>query len=69
MLSSFAVISYTNNWIYVCFAVIGSWIGAYVTLKYLNRRQVIPRTVEGRPLRTSGDDHSVNGFPVRRSCR
>ncbi|MEZ5900319.1 MAG: hypothetical protein AB7S74_00965 [Hyphomicrobium sp.] len=34
MLSSFAVISYTNNWIYVLFAVVGSWIGAYVTLKY-----------------------------------
>ena len=34
MLSSFAVISYTNNWLYVLFAVIGSWIGAYITLKY-----------------------------------
>ena len=28
MLSSFAVISYTNNWIYVAFAIVGSWIGA-----------------------------------------
>lgn len=37
MLSSFAVISYTNNWVYVCFAVVGSWIGAYLTLKFFNR--------------------------------
>ncbi|MGJ4885513.1 hypothetical protein [Bradyrhizobium sp. HKCCYLRH1065] len=29
MLSSFAVISYTENWIYVAFAAVGSWIGAY----------------------------------------
>jgi uncharacterized membrane protein YhaH (DUF805 family) len=37
MLSSFAVISYTNNWIYVGFAIVGSWIGAYLTLKYFHR--------------------------------
>jgi hypothetical protein len=36
MLSSFAVISYTNNWIYVGFAIVGSWIGAYLTLKYFH---------------------------------
>ena len=35
-LSSFAVISYTNNWVYVVFAAIGSWIGAYVTMTYLH---------------------------------
>ena len=29
MLSSFAVISYTENWVYVGFAAVGSWIGAY----------------------------------------
>ena len=37
MLSSFAVISYTNNWIYVVFAAAGSWIGAYVTMTFLHR--------------------------------
>ena len=37
-LSSFAVISYTNNWVYVVFAAIGSWIGAYVTMTYPARR-------------------------------
>ena len=35
-LSSFAVISYTNNWVYVVFAAIGSRIGAYVTMTYLH---------------------------------
>jgi uncharacterized membrane protein YhaH (DUF805 family) len=37
LLSSFAVISYTNNWIYVCFAALGSWIGAYASLTFLHR--------------------------------
>jgi hypothetical protein len=37
LLSSFAVISYTNNWVYVCFAAIGSWIGAYASLTFLHR--------------------------------
>jgi len=42
MLSSFAVISYTNNWVYVGFAIVGSWIGAYVTLKYFHREPSHP---------------------------
>jgi len=37
LLSSFAVISYTSNWVYVIFAAIGSWIGAYVTITFLRR--------------------------------
>ena len=36
LLSSFAVISYTNNWAYVVFAALGSWIGAYVTMTFLH---------------------------------
>jgi hypothetical protein len=35
-LSSFAVISYTNNWVYVVFAAAGSWIGAYITMTFLH---------------------------------
>ena len=31
VLSSYAVISYTENWFYVAFAAIGSWVGAYLT--------------------------------------
>ena len=37
MLSSFAVISYTENWLYVGFAAAGSWLGAFLTLTVLHR--------------------------------
>jgi hypothetical protein len=37
LLSSYAVISYTENWIYVAFAAVGSWVGAYVTITFLHR--------------------------------
>jgi len=37
LLSAFAVISYTGNSIYVIFAAAGSWIGAYFSVRYLNR--------------------------------
>lgn len=36
VLSSFAVISYTSNWIYIVFAAAGSWIGAYLTMTFLH---------------------------------
>src|SRR6185312_4038025 len=32
LLSSFAVISYTDNWVYVGFAAVGSWIGAFASI-------------------------------------
>lgn len=38
LLSSFAVISFTQNWIYVLFAAAGSWIGAFLSLTFLHRR-------------------------------
>ena len=37
LLSSYAVISYTENWVYVAFAAAGSWIGAYLSLTFLHR--------------------------------
>ena len=37
LLSAFAVISYTKNWGDVCFAAVGSWIGAYVSMTLLRR--------------------------------
>jgi hypothetical protein len=37
LLSSYAVISYTENWVYVGFAAVGSWLGAFVTITYLHR--------------------------------
>jgi hypothetical protein len=39
LLSAFAVISYTRNWVYVCFAAIGSWLGAYASVTFLQRRR------------------------------
>jgi uncharacterized membrane protein YhaH (DUF805 family) len=42
LLSSFAVISYTNNWLYVLFAAAGSWIGAYVSMTFLHRPPANP---------------------------
>jgi hypothetical protein len=37
LLSSFAVISYTQNWVYVFFAAAGSWLGAFLTITFLHR--------------------------------
>jgi hypothetical protein len=40
MLSAFAVISYTGNAIYVLFAALGSWLGAFGAVSWLNRADV-----------------------------
>ena len=40
LLSAFAVISYTRNWIYVGFAALGSWVGAYLSMSFLRRGAV-----------------------------
>jgi hypothetical protein len=37
VLSSYAVISYTENWMYVAFAAIGSWLGAFASITFLHR--------------------------------
>jgi hypothetical protein len=37
LLSSFAVIHYTENWVYVGFAAAGSWIGAFATISFMHR--------------------------------
>ena len=37
LLSSYAVISYTENWAYVVFAAAGSWIGAFASITFLHR--------------------------------
>jgi hypothetical protein len=38
LLSSFAVISYTQNWVYVGFAAVGSWLGAYASMTFLRAK-------------------------------
>ena len=42
VLSSYAVISYTENWAYVAFAAVGSWVGAYASLTFLHRPPGVP---------------------------
>jgi hypothetical protein len=37
LLSSYAVISYTENWAYVGFAAAGSWLGAFTSITFLRR--------------------------------
>ena len=37
LLSSYAVISYTENWAYVGFAALGSWLGAFASVTFLHR--------------------------------
>jgi uncharacterized membrane protein YhaH (DUF805 family) len=37
LLAAVSVISYTSNPIYVAFAALGSWVGAYLSLTWLNR--------------------------------
>ena len=38
LLSAFAVISYTGNPSYVVFAAAGSWLGAFASMTWLQRR-------------------------------
>src|SRR6201986_2714483 len=45
LLSSYAVISYTENWIYVAFAAAGSWVGAFVTITFLQLPPTVPPPV------------------------
>jgi hypothetical protein len=37
LLSAFAVISYTENAVYVLFAAAGSWLGAFASVSWLRR--------------------------------
>jgi hypothetical protein len=37
LLSAFAVISYTENALYVLFAAAGSWLGAFASVSWLDR--------------------------------
>ena len=49
LLSAFAVISYTGNPAYVVFAAIGSWVGAYLSLTWLNRGKAVSPLRPGAP--------------------
>ena len=47
MLSSFAVINYTQHWAYVIFAAMGSFVGAYITLTFLHPGATYPTPPPG----------------------
>jgi hypothetical protein len=47
LLSSFAVINYTQHWGYVVFAALGSFIGAYITMTFLHPGPVYPTQPPG----------------------
>ena len=47
LLSAFAVISYTRNWVYVAFAAVGSWLGAFASVTWL-------RSVGDNPVQRTG---------------
>jgi hypothetical protein len=49
LLSSFAIITYTRNWVYVCFAAVGSWLGAYLSMTLLRRNELSGRAPLGAP--------------------
>ena len=49
LLSSFAVISYTSNWLYIVFAALGSWVGAYASMTFLHRTVGGPAAPIGPP--------------------
>jgi uncharacterized membrane protein YhaH (DUF805 family) len=42
LLSAFAVISYTENPVYVAFAALGSWCGAFASVTWLVRGEPSP---------------------------
>jgi hypothetical protein len=50
LISSFAVINYTKDWVYVLFAALGSWIGAYASVSLLHERAPAPPTAVGPPV-------------------
>jgi hypothetical protein len=49
MLSAFAVISYTENALYVLFAAAGSWLGAFSSVTWLVRSRQPAHPVRHTP--------------------
>ncbi len=49
LLAAVSVISYTSNPIYVVFAAVGSWVGAYASMTWLNRGEVAVSPVRPGP--------------------
>jgi len=50
LLPAFAVINYTGNPVYVVFAALGSWVGAYLSVTWLKRGEPAPASIRpGQP--------------------
>jgi uncharacterized membrane protein YhaH (DUF805 family) len=49
LLAAFSVISYTGNAVYVVFAALGSWVGAYLSVTWLNRGQPAATAIRPGP--------------------
>ncbi len=54
LLSAFAVISYTRTWVYVIFAALGSWIGAFLAVSYSMRNDA---RAKDKPLPHTPAEH------------
>jgi len=66
LLSAFAVISYTENAIYVLFAATGSWLGAFVSVTWLRREHTEAVQTRHNPL---NHDRAVSGARSSRAQR
>jgi hypothetical protein len=65
MLSAFAVISYTGNSIYVVFAALGSWLGAFGAVTWLKRRD--PENAQGTDFRAAKQKRNSQALRAPRS--
>jgi uncharacterized membrane protein YhaH (DUF805 family) len=60
LLSAFAVISYTSNWIYVIFAALGAWIGGFLSITALDRIAPLTKSMRGEDkVRHSENEHGI----------
>jgi hypothetical protein len=65
LLSSFAVIKYTNDWTYVFFAAFGSFVGAYLTLTFNAARHPISPLAR---LPVPGKNDGLRRLPINICC-
>jgi hypothetical protein len=49
LMAAVSVISYTSNPVYVLFAALGSWVGAYISMSWLNRGETAVSAVRPGP--------------------
>jgi len=67
LLSAFAVISYTENAIYVAFAAAGSWLGAFASVTWLRREY--PADAQWGAAASAGCDILAGAVQVMRRMK